>query len=60
LIPSSRTSRGWWTPTYIGLIAATGLRISEALGLDTDDVDLDEGVLRIRCGKLGRELWQAR
>jgi integrase/recombinase XerD len=38
-----------------GLIATTGLRISEALGLDTADLDLHDGVLRIRRGKLGKE-----
>jgi integrase len=47
--------RGLTCATLFGLIAVTGLRISEALGLDTGDVDLDEGVLRIRRGKLGKE-----
>lgn len=37
--------------TLIGLIAATGLRISEALHLDVRDVDLEEGVLTVRCSK---------
>jgi len=35
----------------LGLLAATGLRISEALALTTADVDLDSGVLRIREAK---------
>lgn len=39
--------------TMIGLIAATGLRISEALDLQLDDV-LPDGVLRIRCAKFGK------
>jgi len=47
--------RGHTCSTLFGLIAATGLRISEALGLDADDIDLNEGVLRIRRGKLGKE-----
>lgn len=47
--------RGLTCSTLFGLIAATGLRISEALGIDTGDVDLEEGVLRIRRGKLGKE-----
>jgi integrase len=38
-----------------GLIAVTGLRISEALALDRDDLDTDNGVLRVRQGKLGKE-----
>ena len=40
--------------TLFGLIAVTGLRISEALSLDVADVDLDAGVLTIRRGKLGK------
>ena len=37
----------------IGLIAATGLRVSEALDLRLDDV-LPDGVLRIRRTKFGK------
>lgn len=37
-----------------GLLATTGLRISEALALRCDDVDLDEAVLTVRAGKRGR------
>jgi len=37
--------------TLVGLIAATGLRISEALKLSVADVDLDHGVLTIRESK---------
>jgi integrase/recombinase XerD len=40
--------------TLIGLLAVAGMRISEALGLDRDDVDLDAGVLTIRLGKFGK------
>jgi integrase len=32
----------------------TGLRISEALNLQSKDVDLAEGILTIRCGKFGK------
>jgi len=35
----------------LGLLASTGLRISESLGLDRDDVDLKGGVLRVRESK---------
>ncbi len=37
--------------TLIGLIACTGLRISEAIELRAADVDLDKAVLRIRESK---------
>ena len=46
--------RGLTFSTLFGLIAMTGLRIGEALTLDRDDVDLDQGVLTIRRGKLGK------
>jgi len=37
--------------TLFGLIAATGLRISEALKLNRNDVDLAEGILTVRESK---------
>ena len=37
--------------TLLGLLSCTGLRISEALKLTRDDVDLDQGVLRIEMTK---------
>jgi integrase/recombinase XerD len=40
--------------TLFGLIAATGLRINEALALKCGDVDLDEAMLTVRAGKRGR------
>jgi integrase len=54
-LPSVYGMRGLTCSTLFGLIAVTGLRIGEALGLDTADVDLDGGVLRIRRGKFGKE-----
>jgi len=39
--------RGATHRTLIGLLAATGLRLGEALGLERRDVDLDDGVLRV-------------
>lgn len=40
--------------TLIGLLACTGMRVGETCALDRDDVDLDEGLLTIRAGKLGK------
>ncbi len=38
---------------FFGLIAASGIRLGEAIGLDRDGVDLTEGVLTIREAKFG-------
>ena len=54
-LPSVYGMRGLTCSTLFGLIAVTGLRISEALSLDPTDFDVDSGVLRIRKGKLGKE-----
>lgn len=54
-LPSIYGMRGLTCATFFGLIAATGLRISEALALDREDLDTLTGVLRVRRGKLGRE-----
>ena len=40
--------------TLIGLMAATGLRTSEARALDRDDVDLAAATLVVRCSKFGK------
>ncbi|MEW1724787.1 tyrosine-type recombinase/integrase [Streptomyces sp. NPDC093109] len=40
--------------TLVGLLAATGVRIGEAINLDHDDIDWTEGVLRIRETKFGK------
>lgn len=48
------TLRGAVIQTLFGLIACTGLRISEALGLIESDVDLGAGVLTVRHGKFGK------
>ena len=53
-LPSIYGLRGLTFSTLFGLIATTGLRISEALALDTHDVDFKSGVLTIRRGKLGK------
>lgn len=40
--------------TYIGLLAATGMRVGEAIALDRDDVDWSESLLVVRSGKFGK------
>jgi len=40
--------------TLIGLLAASGLRIGEAIKLDRSDIDWPEGVLLIRESKFGK------
>lgn len=40
--------------TIYGLISVTGMRVSEVLNLDLDDVDLDQGVITIRNAKFGK------
>jgi integrase len=54
-LPSVYGMRGLTCSTLFGLIAVTGLRISESLSLDPHDLDAESGVLRIRQGKLGKE-----
>jgi integrase/recombinase XerD len=43
--------RGVRHATLIGLLAVTGMRPGEAVGLDRHDVDLKNGVVGIRAGK---------
>lgn len=40
--------------TLIGLLAVTGMRVGEAIGLDRDDFDSVAGLLIIRKGKFGK------
>lgn len=50
-LTSPKGLRGPTYATLFGLIAATGIRISEAVSLDRQDVDLEERVLSIRESK---------
>jgi len=44
-----------WTYHYLlGLLSVTGLRISEAISLRRDDVDLGENILTVRDSKFGK------
>ena len=40
--------------TLLGLLSVTGMRVSEVLSLDRDDVDLTHGVLTVRGSKFGK------
>jgi integrase/recombinase XerD len=40
--------------TLVGLLAAAGLRVGEAIKLDRGDIDWDQGVLHIRETKFGK------
>lgn len=53
-LPSKLGWRAQTHVTYFGLLAVTGMRMSEGLALDRDDVDLVEGILRIRRTKFGK------
>ena len=53
-LPSANGIRRLTYATLFGLLAVTGLRISEAIALDVDDVDWTSGVLTVRRGKLGK------
>jgi integrase len=41
-------------PALLGLIAATGMRLSEATGLDDADIDMGEAMITIRDSKFGK------
>jgi len=50
-LPSSKGLRARTFTTLFGLLAATGMRLNEVVGLEKPDVDLDQGVLHIRQTK---------
>ena len=53
-LPPEGALRRWTYHCLFGLIAVTGMGLSEAIGLKCDDVDLDAGVLTIRLTKFGK------
>src|SRR5271154_2307545 len=53
-LPSPAGLKGRTFATIFGLLAVTGMRISEVLALDREDMDLEEGILRIRRSKFGK------
>jgi integrase len=53
-LPSARGLRALTYATLFSLLSVTGMRVSEALALDCDDVDLNQGILTIRRTKFGK------
>ena len=53
-LDSPKRLRGATAATLFGLLAATGLRVGEAIGLDRHDVDLQQDLLTVRHAKGNR------
>ena len=53
-LPSPTTLKGYAYSTIFGLLAVTGMRVSEALALNREDVIVNEGILRIHRSKFGK------
>ena len=55
-LPSGRCSplRGMVHGTALALLYLTGMRVGEALSLNLEDIDLPNGIIRIRLGKFGK------
>src|SRR6267143_5559843 len=53
-LPSALGLRAATYTTVFGLLVVTGMRISELVGLDNNDCDLDDGLLTIRHSKFGK------
>jgi integrase len=53
-LPPVNGLRRWTYNHLFGLIAVTGMRLSEAIGLQRDDVDLKDDVLTVRQSKFGK------
>ena len=53
-LPSPRGLRAATYATLFGLLAVTGMRMSEPIALDRDDVDLARGILTVRRTKFGK------
>jgi integrase len=53
-LPSPDDLRAASHATLFGLLAVTGMRVGEAIGLDRADVDLPQGILTVRQAKFGK------
>lgn len=56
-LPSPSGLRAHTYTTVFGLLAVTGMRISELISLDNKDVNLDQGELTLRDTKFGKSRW---
>ena len=55
-LPSTTGLRPLTYATLLGLLSVTGMRASEVLNLDRDDVDLTRGVVTVRDSKFGKNV----
>ena len=53
-LPASDDLRAISNATLFGLLAVTGMRVSEAINLDCGDVDLERGLLTVRQAKFNK------
>ena len=53
-LPSKTGLRARTYTCVFTLLAITGMRVGEVMGLDCDDVDLDQQTLVVRCTKFGK------
>jgi site-specific recombinase XerD len=56
-LPSPKGLRGATYSTLFGLLAVTGMRLGETIGLDRQDVDLEHGLLKVRQTKFNKSRW---
>lgn len=53
--PSRHSAHGLRDRAFLELMYSSGLRVSELCGLSLQDIDLDEGYLRVQAGKRGKD-----
>ena len=53
-LPAADDLRAVSNATLFGLLAVTGMRVGEAIGLDCNDVDLRQGLLTVRQAKFNK------
>ncbi len=53
-VPSTEGLRAQTYSTLFGLLSVTGIRISEALALDRENVDLTQGIVTVTATKFGK------